>query len=64
MKERTGWDPQGIELLTELLKFAGKGTQAPKIKEKFNCCHLVCQLDFPRRHSARSGRGIVVARRR
>ncbi|KAH6620920.1 adenylate kinase 1 [Chaetomium sp. MPI-SDFR-AT-0129] len=23
---------------------AGKGTQAPKIKEKFNCCHLVCQL--------------------
>lgn len=23
---------------------AGKGTQAPKIKEKFNCCHLVRQL--------------------
>lgn len=23
---------------------AGKGTQAPKIKEKFNCCHLVGQL--------------------
>jgi hypothetical protein len=23
---------------------AGKGTQAPKIKEKFNCCHLVSQL--------------------
>lgn len=25
-------------------KTVGKGTQAPKIKEKFNCCHLVCQL--------------------
>lgn len=23
---------------------AGKGTQAPKIKEKFNCCHLVSFL--------------------
>lgn len=23
---------------------AGKGTQAPKIKEKFNCCHLVREL--------------------
>lgn len=23
---------------------AGKGTQAPKIKEKFSCCHLVRQL--------------------
>lgn len=23
---------------------AGKGTQAPKIKEKFNCCHLVSSL--------------------
>lgn len=22
---------------------AGKGTQAPKIKEKFGCCHLVSQ---------------------
>jgi hypothetical protein len=26
---------------------AGKGTQAPKIKEKFNCCHLVSQFIEP-----------------
>lgn len=28
-------------------KHVGKGTQAPKIKEKFNCCHLVSQLTSP-----------------
>jgi adenylate kinase len=24
--------------------FVGKGTQAPKIKERFSCCHLVCAI--------------------
>lgn len=28
-------------MLTTRFRPAGKGTQAPKIKEKFNCCHLV-----------------------
>jgi adenylate kinase len=24
--------------------FVGKGTQAPRIKERFSCCHLVCAI--------------------
>ena len=30
------------------LQFIGKGTQAPKIKEKFSCCHLVSVRHFLR----------------
>lgn len=26
-------------------QFAGKGTQAPRIKEKYGCCHLVRDFD-------------------
>lgn len=26
--------------------FVGKGTQAPKIKERFSCCHLVYAITF------------------
>ncbi|EXF84248.1 adenylate kinase [Colletotrichum fioriniae PJ7] len=33
--------PPGAGMQLQLSIFARKGTQAPKIKEKFNCCHLI-----------------------
>jgi adenylate kinase len=40
-----------LRLRPRINRLAGKGTQAPKIKEKFSCCHLVSQLDLETRYT-------------